>query len=226
MNYLVIGLGNFGSSLAIKLTQLGHEVIGVDQRMEKVEMFKDEITHTICLDSTDIHAAKNLPIDDTDAVIICIGENEGDSIMATALMKQLNVKRIISRSVSDLQETVIKAMGITEIVHPELDSAIRLANNLNTEEFIDSYELAENYSIVKARVPDKYAGKKLKELNLRKEFNLVILTTISSIRKSSVIGKSRELIHVREVADAETVLNRNEILVVYGHNKDIKRFLE
>ncbi len=225
MNYLIIGLGNFGSSLAIKLTQLGHEVIGVDRSMEKVEMFKDDITHTICLDCTDIHAAKNLPVKDTDAVVICIGENEGESIMATALMKQLKVKRIISRAVSTLQETIIQAMGIEEIVHPEKDSAERLARVLNTEGYIDSFKLTDNYSIIKVKVPEKYEGKSLRELDLRNDFNLTVLTTIRTVQKRNIIGVKRNVIQVKEVANADTVLNKDEVMVIYGHVKDIERFM-
>lgn len=224
MNYLIIGLGNFGSSLAIKLTQLGHEVIGVDKSMEKVETYKDDITHTICLDCSDVHAAKNLPVKDTDAVIICIGENEGESIMATALMKQLKVKRIISRAVSTLQETIINAMGIEEIVHPEMDSAERLARVLNTEGYIDSFKLTDDYSIVKVKVPEKYEGKTLGQLNLRNDFKLTVLTTIRTVQKRNIIGVKRNIVEVTEVANADTVLNKNEIMVIYGHVKDIERF--
>jgi len=225
MNYIVIGLGNFGSSLAIKLTQLGHEVIGVDKRMEMVEMYKEDITHTICLDCTNIHAAKNLPVKDTDTVIICIGENEGESLMATAMMKQLQVKRIISRAVSTLHETIIQTMGIEEIVHPEKDSAERLARILNTEGFIDSFQLSDDFSIYKVKVPEKYVGKSLRELNLRNDFNLTILTTIGTVQKRNIIGIKRNVSQVNEVANADTVLNRDEIMVIYGHVNDIERFL-
>lgn len=225
MNYLIIGLGNFGSALAIRLTELGNEVIAVDKRMEKVEMFKDMITHTICLDCTEMQAASNLPVENTDAVIICIGEDEGDSIMSTALMKQLNVKRIISRAVSPLQQTVIQAMGINEIVHPEQDSAEKLAKNLTSQEYIDSFDLSDDYSIVKVRVPEKYEGKTLKELNLRNEFKLTVLTTLQPVEKRNIIGIKHEVMQVNEVSNADTLLGKNEIMVIFGNVKDIERFL-
>jgi len=100
MKYIVVGLGVFGSSIAQKLAEMGNEVIGVDLSMSKVEGIKDKITHAISLDATDIEAVKNLPLDDTDVVIIGIGQDKAANIMASALMKQMHVKRLISRTVS------------------------------------------------------------------------------------------------------------------------------
>lgn len=226
MNYLVIGLGNFGASLAIQLTRMGHEVIGLDKRMEKVELYKDEITQTICADCTDIHVARELPLKEADAVIICIGESEGDNIMTTALMKQLKVKRIISRAISPLHETILQAMEIEEIVHPELDSADRLARNLNNEYFIDSFDLTPDFTIVKVKVPERYAGRPLKELDLRNKHHLTVLTTLVNVSKRNILGIQRNIQEVKGVAHADTILNEGELMVLYGHVKDIERFLE
>lgn len=100
MKYIIIGLGNFGASLAQKLTKTGNEVIGVDSQMGKVNALKEKITHTICLDATDEQAISHLPVSGTDVVMVCIGEDEGANILATALMKRSKAKRLISRAVS------------------------------------------------------------------------------------------------------------------------------
>lgn len=226
MNFLIIGLGNFGAALAIKLTQLGHEVIGVDTSLTKVEMLKNDITHTICASCTDIHSAKDLPVKSADAVIVCIGEHEGDSIMATAIMKQLKAKRIICRIVSDTQATILSAMDIDEIVHPERDSADKLARNLTTEGLIDTFELSDKYSIVKIDVPEKYEGKKLEEINLRRNFNLNVLATISKSQKRHFFNIRTQGYEVKEIAGAATILGKNDIMVVFGDKKDIDRFLQ
>src|SRR5690606_9337481 len=105
MKYIVLGLVHFGKSLAIHLTELGHEVIGADKKITIVEQLKDKVTHTVCLDTTDKEAVSSLPLKDSDAVIVAIGEDEGASMLPTALVKQLGVKRIICRVVSDLQQT-------------------------------------------------------------------------------------------------------------------------
>jgi trk system potassium uptake protein TrkA len=226
MNFLIVGLGNFGGALAVRLTQLGHEVIGVDSSMSKVEMFKNDITHTICANCTDIHTAKEIPVKDADVVIVSIGEHEGNSIMVTANMKQLNAKRIISRAVSQTQETVLRAMGIEEIVHPEQDSAEKLAKNLTSEGFIDSFELSSEYSIVKAEVPERYEGKRLGETDIRSKHNINVLTIISKTKKRNFLGIKQSTMEVKEMAKADTLLEKGEILVIFGHVKDIEKFLE
>lgn len=100
MKFLIFGLGNFGGALAIKLTALGHEVIGVDRREDKVLAIKDLITYAINMDSTRMDAMQTLPLKDTDAAIVCIGEDEGSAMLTTALLKQFKIRRIISRAIS------------------------------------------------------------------------------------------------------------------------------
>ncbi|MFH0757667.1 MAG: TrkA family potassium uptake protein [Bacteroidota bacterium] len=223
MNFLIIGLGNFGVALSVRLTQLGHEVIGVDNNMSKVELLKNDITYTICANCTDIHSAKDLPVKEADAVIICIGEDNGNSIMATAIMKQLHAKRIIGRAVSTTQETVLRAMGIEEIVHPEQDSAEKLAKNLTTEGLIDSFELSPDYSIVKADVPERYDGMILSETNIRSEFDLTVLAVISKEAERNFLGIKTN--KIKNIARADTPLRKENIIVIFGKIRDIDRFL-
>lgn len=154
MKYIIIGLGNFGASLAQKLTSLGHEVIGVDNQMSKVEALKEKITHTICLDTTDEQAVGHLPLKECDVVMVCIGEDEGANILTTALMKQSEVKRLISRAVSPLHQTILEAMQVDEIVHPEEETAERWAKKLNIKGVVDSFELTGEFSIIEADIPD------------------------------------------------------------------------
>ena len=226
MKCIIIGLGNFGSSLADKLTQTGHEVIGVDNKMGKVEALKEKLSHTVCLDCTDQQAVAHLPLKDTDVVIVCIGEDEGANLMATALMKRLNVKRLISRAMSSLHETILEAMGIEEIVHPEEETADRWAKKLNLKGVVDSYELTGEYSIVKATVPEQYVGKTLEELGFRKNYNIVVLTTIKVTEEKNMLGISKKVNKVQGVASAATVLNEGDILVMYGNTNDIEQLLK
>jgi len=226
MKYIIIGLGNFGTSLAERLTRTGNEVIGVDNKMTKVEALKENITHTVCLDCTDPQAVSYLPLKDTDVVIICIGENEGVNIMATALMKRLNVKRLIGRAVSPLHEGVLEAMGIEEFVHPEDETAERWAKKLNLKGVIDSFEVEGNYSIIEATVPKKYEGKTLLELDFGKNFNVIVLTTITITKQKNLVGISRKVRKAQGVATSKTVLNAGDIIVLYGDVKNIEKLLK
>jgi len=219
MKYIVFGLGNFGSSLSTTLTAMGHEVIGVDKKMDKVELHKDDITHTICLDSTDVQAVSSLPLEDADAVIVAIGEDEGASIMTTALLKQLHAKRIIGRAVSELHTTVMQAMGVHEISRPEQTSAIRLAKRLNFKGVVDSFELSDKHNIIELKCPEKYVGKTLLESELRKKYNITVLTTIKPV-------EGKEDGKISGVATAETVLEEGDTLVIFGALDDLKDMLD
>lgn len=226
MKYIIIGLGNFGASLAEKLTKMGNEVIGVDVQMSKVEAMKEKITHAISLDTTDINAVSNLPLNDTDIVIVAIGEDKGALIMTTALMKQLKVKRLISRAVAPLQEMVLQAMGVDEIIHPEEESAERWAKKLNLQGVVDSFELTPNFSIVEVKVPEKYEGKTLQEIGLRRDYNIIVLTTIKVQEEKKSFGVPVKANEVQGVASANTILHKGDLMVLYGKNKEIKRLLQ
>jgi trk system potassium uptake protein TrkA len=226
MNYIVIGLGNFGAALAIKLTEMGNDVIGIDSRMDKVELLKSSIAHTINMNCADPEAVKALPFQNTDVVIVGIGEDEGANILVSALMKRIGVKRLISRAVSPLQVTVLEAMGVDEIVHPEEETADRLAKKLNIVGVVDSFEVSQNYNIVEAKVPAKFIGKTLGELGLRANYHVVVLTTLQMQQKRGVLGGTHSSLEVKGVASANTMLEEDDVLVVYGNIADIKRMLK
>jgi len=225
MKYIVMGLGNFGKSLAMRLTELGHEVIGVDKRMAKVEQLKEKITHTVCMDSTDIDAVSALPLKDAHAVIVAIGEDEGASLLTTALLKQLLVKRIIGRIVSDLQRTVLEAMNIDEYIMPEEESAARLAMRLDNLDIVDSFKISERYSIIETKVPAKYVGLTLKEANLTNKYRVIVLTTIKSTQQDED-GKTKINKEATGIAQSDTVLAEGDILVLFGELKDITRLIQ
>lgn len=226
MKYLIIGLGTFGASLAEKLTNQGNEVIGVDNNMAKVDALKEKISHTICLDATDELTVSGLPLKDTDTVIVAIGENQGANIMATALMKNLQAKRLISRAINPLHEKVLVALGVDAIVHPEEETAERWSKKLCVNGVVDSFELSSDFSIVEATVPVQYEGKTVVEIDIRQKYNLLILTTIKNTTVSSLIGKTRTVAEVQGVVAPNMVLGKGDILVLFGANKDIKNFLK
>ncbi|WP_372918840.1 TrkA family potassium uptake protein [Salegentibacter sp.] len=225
MKYIIIGLGNFGASLAEKLTSMGNEVIGVDNNLDRVEAIKEKITHAISLDATDFNAVSNLPLKDTDVVIVGIGEDLGANIMATALMKQLHVKRLISRAVSSLQEMVLEAMGVKEIIHPEEETAERWSKKLNLEGVVDSFEVTGEYSIVETEVPKEYDGRTLQEIGLKRNYNIIVLTTIKISGEKNEIGANKNISTVQGVASAQTKLHHGDVMVLYGNNLDIKKLL-
>lgn len=225
MKYIVLGLGHFGKSLAIHLTEQGHEVIAVDKKLTIVEQLKDRITHTVCMDSTDREAMSSLPLKDSHAVIVAIGEDEGASLLTTALLKQLHVKRIIGRVVSDLQKTVLEAMQIDEYIMPEEEAAERLAMRLDNVDIIDSFKVSDRYSIVETRVPSKYVGKTLREADLTNKYKVIVLTTIKSFQER-VEGKMIRRSEASGIARSETSLDEGDLLVLFGELSSIQRLIQ
>jgi trk system potassium uptake protein TrkA len=223
MKFIIIGLGTFGSSLAIKLSQLGHEVIGVDKQYEKVEEIKDKVTHAICLDCRHQHAINSLPIKNTDVVIVSIGEDEGANLLTTALIKKTNVPRLISRSVSPIHATILEAMDVLEIVRPEEETAERWAKKLTTSGIIDSFELTDKYSVVQVEVPTRFAGKTIAEVGFNQNYQVLVLTIMKNIKEKGFLGTFKKglKLEIEGVATAQTLLNEGDIMVLYGHNEDI-----
>lgn len=225
MKFIVFGLGNFGKALAIRLTELGHEVIGVDENLSKVEHLKEQITHTVCMDCTDIDAVSSLPLKDSNAVIVAIGENEAASLLATALLKQFDIKRIIGRVVSDLQRTVLEAMKIEEFIMPEEESAERLAVRLVNLNVIDSFKVSDEYSIIEAVVPDRYIGKTLLDADFTNKYKIIVLTTLqpTEVKKKGI----RKISNISTgIAKSTTILQKDDILVLFGNLKDINKMIE
>lgn len=226
MKYIVVGLGNFGGSLSQKLTEMGNEVIGLDSKMNLVEMYKEQISHTIRMDATDEATVAGLPLKETDVVIIAIGEDQGANIMATALFKNFNAKRIISRAINPLHEKVLHAIGVDEIVHPEEETAERWAKKLYLKNVVDSFELNADFSVIEAAVPEHYIGKTIKEVEFRNNHNLLVLTILKERKAQTSIGRDITEWKIDGIASPNQKLEKNDVLVIYGANQDLQQFLK
>ena len=226
MKFIIFGLGNFGSALSSRLTDMGHEVLGVDKSYSKVESLKEQVSHTICLDSTDPVAVKGLPLKDADAIIVAIGEDEGASIMTTALLKQMNVKRIIGRVMSPLQRMVIEAMGISEFVDPEKETAERMANMLDIKNVVDSFQLSDRYRIMEITVPDRYIGSTIEEADFIHKYRVSILTIIRKKEEKNLLGGTKTSSKVLGVLPPNFEMERGDIMVLFGDIKDIEMLMK
>ena len=224
MKYIIVGLGSFGASLGEKLTALGHEVIGIDCSMTKVDLYKERLSHTIRIDATDEPTVSGLPLRDTDVTVIAIGEDQGANIMATALFKNLRAKRLISRAINSLHEKVLQAIGVDEIVHPEEETAERWAKKLCMTDVVDSFDLSGDFSIIEVKVPEEMVGKRIEEVGFRKNYNLLVLTTIVRREVETAVGKTRKENQVHGVAGPDNVLQRDHILVLFGSKRDLRHF--
>ncbi len=224
MKIIVFGLGNFGMALSLSLTETGNEVIAIDKQMDKINLVKDKISHAICMDSTNELAYEALPLKDADKVIVAIGENEGAAIITTAIIKKLSNVKIISRALSPIHDTVLEAMGIYSIVHPEQDSADRLTKQINFKSTLENYQLDNNYTISEVKAKKEFYGKTLQELDSIDKYHLTLITIIREIEKKNLIGKKTVVKETIGRTSPETLVLENDILVVYGNNKDIENY--
>ena len=179
-SFMVIGLGRFGTSTAVMLGTLGHEVLAVDKSRDRVASIKDSVTHAVQADSTDERAISQLGVANFDCVIVCIGDDLRASILATVLCREAGAKYIIAKAQDELHEKLLLKTGADRVVQPEHDGGVRLARSIVAEGVLDSLDLSDEYSISEITVPGGWVGKSLAELNVRGRYGVSVI----AIRRS------------------------------------------
>lgn len=226
MKVVVIGLGNFGMALAVHLTESGNEVIAVDNDINKVEAIKEKVSHAIAFDATNENAYKALPLKTTDAFIIAIGGDEGAALMSSAIAKKLTEARVITRSSSVVQDTILEAMGIDQIIRPEQEYAERLTKKINLKGSIDNFEIDDDYLVSEVAVCSTLVGEELGKSGFRQKFNLNIITIIRKNTRKSILGQTTSRQEVLGTLKPSVIFQENDILVVFGKNSDIENYLK
>lgn len=220
MNIVAIGLGNFGASLAKTLTAMGHDVLGVDKNNEKVEFFKDKIANTICLDASDPHTLRLLPLKEADVFVICIGDDFGVSVMITALLKRLGVRKIICRESSSIHLTVLNAIGIKHTINPEYESAKVLAQKLILPGIQNLFNISDTLKIIDIVIPQRLISLEFSPINFKEHTHLKI---VALKRNQKILYSSSQ---PNENQNIENLFFEEEdVLVLAGEVKDIRKFL-
>lgn len=226
MNFVIIGLGNFGASLAKKLTALGHDVIGVDKEMSKVEFFKDTIKNTVSMDITDIHALKTLPLKDADMVVVAIGDDFGSSIMTTALLKKLGVDNLYSRESKLIHKTVLNSLGVVNTINPEYETASLFAEKLIMKGVWSIYNISDEIKIAEVSIPEEYIGKTIIDIDFRGEHNIKLLALKQLDKKLSTPTLEKwNAVEKKDLEAAEVILEKDMRFIVKGRKKDIMEFI-
>ncbi|KPU42122.1 Ktr system potassium uptake protein A [Oxobacter pfennigii] len=208
--YVVIGLGRFGTSVAKTLYALGNDVLAIDQSEDNVQSISDSVTHAVQADATDENALRALGIRNFDVAVIAIGVDIQSSIMITLLAKELGVKYVIAKAQNELHAKVLYRIGADRVVFPERDMGVRVAHNLVSSNILDYIELSPDYSIVEIAVISQWVGKTLKELNMRANYGINVM----AIKRGSEINIS---------PSAEDIINDGDILVVIGGTEELNK---
>lgn len=204
----VIGLGQFGSTVAKMLASMDHEVLGVDIDPEVVQKISPFITHAIVADTTDGEAIKALALSQFDIVIVAIGDNVQANLMTSMLLKEMNMPYVVSKAESDLQGKMLKKMGVDMVIYPEYDVAQRLVQSLTRDYVMDYLQLSKNISLIEIKMPSFMVGTCLKDSNLREKYNLNAV----GIRR----GEDLEV-----PPNPITILGEDDKLLVIGNNSDL-----
>ncbi len=207
--YVIIGLGRFGTSIAKTLYSLGNEVLAIDVDEEVVQEISQDVTHAVQADSTDEGVLRSLGLRNFDVAVITIGSDVQASIMATLLVKELGVKYVIAKAHNEIHAKVLYKIGADRVVFPERDMGIRVAHNLCSSNILDYIELSPDYSIMEVTALNKWVGKSLKDLNLRSRFGINVM----AIKRGNDINISPE---------ADEYIRKGDILVVIGGTEELK----
>lgn len=222
MKIIVIGIGHMGMALAEKFTALGHEVIAVDSDFHRVETLKNTVSASICLNTTDESALKMLPLKDVDVVFVTFGKDFGISIQTVAILKKLHVSNIIVRATSKLHETVLRSIGINQILTPELDYANMIASQfLMGSLFKEWIKITDQLAIYKIKAPAILVGQTLEDIDLEHDFNLRLVCIEREKMNVNVIGITHKQKYVVENLNNTTTIEDNDILNLFGNNDDI-----
>jgi trk system potassium uptake protein TrkA len=173
--YAVIGLGKFGATVVRSLHERGHEVIAIDQDRPRVQDVRDSCTQAIEADCTDQDTLRALGLQDSDAVVVSLGERMDASILVTLYLRELGTKEIVVKAVSEDHGKILHLIGATEIVHPERDTARRVARGLGLRSIVEYLPLAADSSLVEVHVPPDFVGKTLAELEIRKRYQVLVV---------------------------------------------------
>ena len=173
--YAVIGLGKFGATVVRSLHERGHEVVAIDQDRSRVQDVRDSSTQAIEASCTDQDTLRALGLQDADAVVVSLGERMDASILVTLYLKELGIREIVVKAVSEDHGKILHLIGATEIVHPERDTARRVARGLGLRSIVEYLPLAADSSLVEVHIPAEFTGKTLAELEIRKRYQVLVV---------------------------------------------------
>lgn len=211
--FIIIGIGKFGESIATNLYKMGHDVLAVDIDEERVQYIANKVTHAVQADATEEGTLEALGVKHFDGAVVTIGESVQASILITLLCKELGIRHVLAKAQNELHAKVLYKIGADRVVFPERDMGLRVAHSLVSTSFLDYIELTPDYSIVELKAAKDWQGKSLKDLNIRAKYGINIMAI-----------KQDDKVVVSPAAD--DVIQRDDVLVVIGKAEDIYRFQE
>ena len=206
--FAVIGVGNFGKYLAVSLYKKGHEVLVIDKVPHLINSLRDQVSQAIVADATDRKAMESLGLKDMDTVIVCIGSVLGDSILTTLNMKDIGVKNILAKAITEDHGRILLKVGANEIFFPEKDLAFTIAERLHNPNMLDYMPFMEGYGIIELAPPRSFIGKTLRDLDLINRFGIQVIAVKEIIPE-----------RMNMIPKAQFVIKDSDIMILMGPDK-------
>ncbi len=207
---LLIGLGRYGQNIAVRLNEMGHQVMAVDKDEKRVNAILDIVTNAQIGDSTDREFLESLGVRNFNYVIIAIAGDFESSMITTVMVKELGAPNVISRASSEIQEQLLKNNGADVVIYPEKTVGIWTANRYVSEHVLDYFDLADGYSIYEISMPDSWVGKTLASMDIRSKYGINILAV-----------RSGE--HLNVTMDPNEKFVKSQSLLVLGKSENVHR---
>ena len=225
--FAVIGLGRFGRKLAIQLAMSGAEVIAIDKDRETIEMIRDQVSLAVRLDSTDEEALKAQGVDKVDVAIIGIGQGTGrgfqSAILTVVNLKQMGVNHVYARAEDLIAGEVFSKIGATEVIYPEIESAMRWAYKLIAPQIGEKIDFAPGYSLARVKSPASFDGKTVMDLQLRQKYNINLVAIKRSEQTKDKKLDKAEKGGIINVPMPNTVVYEGDILMLSGSDVDLAK---
>ena len=209
-NILLIGLGHFGRHMAIQLNQLGHQIMAVDEDEERVNELLPYVTNAQIGDSTNADFLRSLGVSNYDVCFVTIGDSFQNSLETTSLLKELGAKQVISRAERDVQAKFLLRNGADEVIYPEKQIAKWASLRYTADHILDYIEIDDQHAIFEVEVPEKWLGRSIGELDVRKTYNINIMAT-----------RRNDRIDVAVTPD--TLLTKDVTLLVLGELRALQK---
>ena len=213
-SFVVIGLGRFGSAVALELYKLGYEVLGVDASEEQVNRVSEHLTHAVVADAREEHALKTLGVRNFDCAVVAAADDLQSSVMITLLLKELNVPYIVAKAQNLLHQRLLYKIGADRVIFPEMDMGLRLAESLVSRSFTELAELSDDYKIIEIACPRQWVGRTLQDIDVRSIYNVNIIA-IKGPRQA-----------INSMPGAADILSADDTLLALGAKKDLQKLNE
>lgn len=211
--FAVIGLGRFGSEVARTLSKKGVEVIAVDREEARIKDVSEVVTVSVQLDATDEKALREAGVQNADVAIVSIGENIEASILVAMTLKDIGIKDIVVKAVSEMHGRILRQLGVTRIVHPERDMAQKVAYSLIRADVLELIELSPEYCIAEFEAPGFVQNMTIAEINMRAKHGITVIAIKPTDEEAWNINPN-----------PSDMIRKGDTLVVLGSNEDIEKF--